>query len=116
MNTSTAMIETWLAAAAASGGPQARVSAEQQLAAVMGISIEQLAEMLNLGTSAPDAAPSNHQPWVAVAQQRLAMFLANQSGQSPVTGGWHGGAHLQGGNVVLPGGASLIGGKVFVPR
>ena len=50
------------------------------------------------------------------AQQQLAAVLA-QLGQAQAAGGrWANGAYFEHGNVVIPGGPSLINGQLFIPR
>jgi hypothetical protein len=49
------------------------------------------------------------------AQQQLAAVLA-QLGQTQPVGRWSNGTYFEQGNVVIPGGPSLINGQLFIPR
>ena len=44
-------------------------------------------------------------------QMQILMALAAQQ----QTGRWNNGAYFEGGNVVIPGGPSLIGGRLYIP-
>jgi hypothetical protein len=49
-----------------------------------------------------------------VAEQQLIQVLQTLAHQQQ-GGRWSNGAYFQGGNAVIPGGPSLIGGKLFIP-
>jgi hypothetical protein len=50
-----------------------------------------------------------------VAEQELIQILQTLA-QGQQGNHWSNGAHFQGGNAVIPGGPSLIDGKLFIPR
>lgn len=112
-----AWIKTQLANATAVGGSQAGAVMKQQLAGVMGISVQQLSRML--GQNTKFGMPVAGEPWAQLALQRLQAYIAQANlarfGQPPPGGTWTGDVHVQGSDLVT-GLGGLSGGKPFVPR